>query len=451
MPRGPARRCGCSTPCGIIGPFTPRSDAPVKSLTCAQRLAASLVLSRLVGHHPLCRVCSTPCGIIGPFTGRVLDEASLAPQCSTPCGIIGPFTTIGCARTLCAQRLAASLVLSRPADISARQGGAQRLAASLVLSRSRHLDRPLTSRALCSTPCGIIGPFTRRPAAYGSGGIGRAQRLAASLVLSLVPFEAGELDVGAQRLAASLVLSRKPIGSDVLAPAGAQRLAASLVLSPLHLAGIAANRVLNALRHHWSFHCRSSSMEFVKSVLNALRHHWSFHHVASLTIGVTAVDVLNALRHHWSFHGDLRHIPAACDRCSTPCGIIGPFTAIGRRDRRARAGAQRLAASLVLSRMHAQVGIRRVLNALRHHWSFHGSASAAAMRALCILCSTPCGIIGPFTSGNRRPRRAHRSAQRLAASLVLSRHGRGNANPNVLDECSTPCGIIGPFTVRLGS
>ena len=113
-----------------------------------------------------------------------------------------------------------------------------------------------------------------------------------------------------------------------------------------------------------------------------------------------AVSVLNAFRHQWFSH-------AAHD-------VAFSSTAYG---------AQRLSASMVLSRLPDEhVCARyRVLNAFRHQWFSHHCHRQA-------LVERPAG------------------AQRLSASMVLSPCIDRSTHLPALYECSTPFGINGSLT-----
>jgi|SRR5215813_8891738 len=180
--------------------------------------------------------------------------------------------------------------------------------------------------------------------------------------------------------------------------------------------------------------------------------------------------------------------------CSTPRGITGTFTYASPRYAPLRSGAQRLAASQVLSpkRMRRARASLRVLNASRHHRYFHaklpisistGIQTCSTPRGITgtftprwvtsdgcnIKCSTPRGITGTFTypsrvtlrvpnqvlNASRHHRYFHPHYARSSASsrnvLNASRHHRyfhaayGSREPGGF-ECSTPRGITGTFT-----
>ncbi len=157
----------CSTPCGITDYLTPSLPAMhTRSSSCAQRLAASLIISpsqpqsrrdrqsgaqRLAASLIISRVwpgrvdrpdmCSTPCGITDYLTVTLVANAWAAAKCSTPCGITDYLTkrevkTKGF--PFCAQRLAASLIISQGCAGDGRSGSIR-----------------------CSTPCGITDYLTR--------------------------------------------------------------------------------------------------------------------------------------------------------------------------------------------------------------------------------------------------------------------------------------------------
>ncbi len=133
-------------------------------------------------------------------------------------------------------------------------------------------------------------------------------------------------------------------------------------------------RVLNAFRHHCSFHLSDQRLHFFLClVLNAFRHHCSFHG-RRLPAVARVIDVLNAFRHHCSFHGASRNpddllqsvLNAFRHHCSFHRGLDPLITS-------PKSGAQRLSASLFVPRHHAEELMREesVLNAFRHHCSFH--------------------------------------------------------------------------------
>ncbi len=178
----------------------------------------------------------------------------------------------------------------------------------------------------------------------------------------------------------------------------AQRLSASLFVPPRAVVDSeSAARVLNAFRHHCSFHLRARRHASASaSVLNAFRHHCSFHHVDGLPPRRRG-QVLNAFRHHCSFHEVNGRKIVGPMMCSTPFGIIVRSTLGGLGEGTNRGGAQRLSASLFVphqishflnmaancaQRLSASLFVPlriaigdyliwRVLNAFRHHCSFH--------------------------------------------------------------------------------
>ncbi len=180
---------------------------------------------------------------------------------------------------------------------------------------------------------------------------------------------------------------------------GAQRLAASLVLS--HGAGgfiPSVFAVLNASRHHWYSHpsrhapaChQKSAQRLAASLVLSLCMHWLFYSLFA--------SVLNASRHHWYSHLSRTILENSGGKCSTPRGITGTLTITMRGHQGIWYGAQRLAASLVLSRRQS---CRYLPN------------SECAQRLAASL------VLSPVTqhSFSIQPPLC---AQRLAASLVLS-------------------------------
>ena len=131
-------------------------------------------------------------------------------------------------------------------------------------------------------------------------------------------------------------------------------------------------------------------------MLNALRHQRSFH-TAHCWLSCVLQFVLNALRHQRSFH----HWRVSPD-----------FPDVF------------------------------VLNALRHQRSFHRRSDGKANEKK--KCSTPCGIKDRFTDFLHERSKIERSAQRLAASKIVSQ--RGGEEYTEWVKCSTPCGIKDRFT-----
>ncbi len=199
----------------------------------------------------------------------------------------------------------------------------------------------------------------------------------------------------AQRLSASLFVPQCSTNRCDHYSSRAQRLSASLfVPQQAHLPSAVGWGVLNAFRHHCSFHFLDAlRAERIESVLNAFRHHCSFHlvrfkqspkfvlvlnafrhhcsfHWCRKADGEIAHAVLNAFRHHCSFHSEMSVWVIPQLRCSTPFGIIVRSTHIQHATEHAAA---------------------QVLNAFRHHCSFHRRALRMAGQFL--ACSTPFGII----------------------------------------------------------
>jgi len=241
----------------------------------------------------------------------------------------------------------------------------------------------LDALSVCSTPFGIIGIHTSE---VGGG-----------LFIKLS---------GAQRLSASLEFTQEQ--------RAAIREAGRFVLNafrhhwnshgPLTYVPGEDSLVLNAFRHHWNSHrvatpkaacigCRaqrlSASLEFTLGrrrncgtgfhVLNAFRHHWNSHDSQLLNVQAPIPQVLNAFRHHWNSHG--RWGWSMWDEkgtCSTPFGIIGIHTSFLSRSLIVPSlCAQRLSASLEFTRCiscHLPPP-NKVLNAFRHHWNSHTTAT----------------------------------------------------------------------------
>ena len=109
---------------------------------------------------------------------------------------------------MCAQRLAASKIVSPPSGSYSPgpQESAQRLAASKIVSRARSPDPNVSIR--CSTPCGIKDSFTKK-ISKSNKRYDSAQRLAASKIVSHQDeLMFTSLLIGAQRLAASKIVSQ---------------------------------------------------------------------------------------------------------------------------------------------------------------------------------------------------------------------------------------------------
>jgi len=130
----------CSTPRGITGTFTAGVPRDEQRIGCAQRLAASQVLSHNFNVIRLASsVCSTPRGITGTFTASsvIIESFSICAQRLAASQVLSPaFYFLFSGGALCAQRLAASQVLSPlpSRELFERGSCAQRLAASQVLS-----------------------------------------------------------------------------------------------------------------------------------------------------------------------------------------------------------------------------------------------------------------------------------------------------------------------------
>ena len=71
-------------------------DGQMPVAICAQRLSASMVLSHLVSRIPICinQLCSTPFGINGSLTYYLPAQSVLSLSCSTPFGINGSLTSM---------------------------------------------------------------------------------------------------------------------------------------------------------------------------------------------------------------------------------------------------------------------------------------------------------------------------------------------------------------------
>ena len=109
-------------------------------------------------------------------------------------------------------------------------------------------------------------------------------------------------------------------------------------------------------------------------------------------------------------------------KCSTPFGIIDPFTITSRADSISCCFcAQRLSASSILS--------------LRGECRLHGTAPGAQRLSASSILSPRDGFAVSFRIVR---------AQRLSASSILSL--QHDANQSIAFMCSTPFGIIDPFT-----
>ncbi len=301
---------------------------------CAQRLSASLFV---------------PLGKAG--------KAAPRPMCSTPFGII--------VRSTINRRLATT----------GETAGAQRLSASLFVPRWISLVVSSICRR-CSTPFGIIVRSTSaKPARRRRGRC--AQRLSASL---FVPLQGGN----------------------------------QVFIPP---------EVLNAFRHHCSFHIKQLLLILLSpTVLNAFRHHCSFHdqvaHGVEYVAGAQRLSASLFVPHCRT--RPRKRLPHRAQRLSA--SLFVPPRARIRRGRLS-AGAQRLSASLFVppgrssptlkcepraQRLSASLFVppriavppdqssAGVLNAFRHHCSFH-------------------------RRGSPRSGSAHNCAQRLSASLFVPR------------------------------
>ncbi len=254
----------------------------------AQRLSASLFVPRRSGRYGWAALlaCSTPFGIIVRSTKRHSSASFSNSRCSTPFGIIVRSTSTGHLR-------------------DADAAGAQRLSASLFVPPPMPWRAPRL--ALCSTPFGIIV----RSTLVGEGLVGdRGQVLNAFRHHCSFHPAAWSKSMArklcAQRLSASLFVPQLNVTQSFLLAAGAQRLSASLFVPRGHTLDLERPlEVLNAFRHHCSFHSSNTdACTRHARVLNAFRHHCSFHSGAGANGGRTAIPVLNAFRHHCSFHHD---------------------------------------------------------------------------------------------------------------------------------------------------
>ncbi len=226
----------------------------------------------------------------------------------------------------------------------------------------------------------------------------------------------------------------------------AQRLSASLFVprSPAVSSG-SVRRVLNAFRHHCSFHVVSpASIIDRNSVLNAFRHHCSFHtaspslerareKMCSTPFGI----IVRSTRHDQTRVSDetwcstpfgiivrsTRRLPARlesqCQPCSTPFGIIVRSTVVWDAEDELGDGCSTPFGIIVRSTTW---------------WNCGWMASR--------WCSTPFGII--VRSTRERPNTSaglETCAQRLSASLFVP-PALAAANRTTASGCSTPFGII---------
>ena len=134
----------------------------------AQRLSASLIHSRDIA-SPLdrCRsvLCSTPFGITDLSQSTVSPRQLETYKCSTPFGITDPFAqchseTRECRRLRCSTPFGITdpFALSVARDPTPRTASAQRLSASLILSLAASTCGAIVP-SRCSTPFGITDPF----------------------------------------------------------------------------------------------------------------------------------------------------------------------------------------------------------------------------------------------------------------------------------------------------
>ncbi len=234
---------------------------------------------------------------------------------------------------------------------------------------ARAATDPETRR--CSTPFGIIVRSTPKssPAAHH---LPSAQRLSASL---FVPRrwrqDRRPCRVCAQRLSASLFVPRR----------GYHR-------APVRI------DVLNAFRHHCSFHAPSATPSDLAAPSAQRLSASLFVPHGPQRRADRQSHVLNAFRHHCSFHRPplvqrtLMHVCA--QRLSA--SLFVPREVVAKADGRL-GGAQRLSASLFVPRARDRRPLHQpgVLNAFRHHCSFHSSLTGSTDGRF--PCSTPFGII----------------------------------------------------------
>ncbi len=337
------------------------------------------------------------------FHSFMLARSRVRPLCSTPFGIIVRSTTkkvheLPAVSVLNAFRHHCSFHPLWSRRTGSSIPGAQRLSASLFVPR-RCAWKILRGAVLCSTPFGIIVRSTHLRVSV-------AQReLQCSTPFGIIV--RSTLVIGVFASAANVCST--PFGIIV-------RSTVCLLDWPEGL-----HPVLNAFRHHCSFHTmprspprphvkcstpfgiivRSTLPDFalsraypcaqrlsaslfvpprprptparIHSVLNAFRHHCSFHSLPLVRLPWPLV-VLNAFRHHCSFHLSEAEKKLMDLECSTPFGIIVRSTT---NFAPLRCGtlpcAQRLSASLFvpLRRMRGRRRGGSVLNAFRHHCSFH--------------------------------------------------------------------------------
>ena len=182
----------------------------------------------------------------------------------------------------------------------------------------------------------------------------------------------------------------------------------------------------------------------------AQRHTASMESSLNLKLAhLATAHVLNALRHQWNPHGSASSCAALTVACSTPYGINGILTRVGReREERHTDRAQRLTASMETSpgttrRVTSPVGVGwHVLNALRHQWNPHTVEPPQLM---------PSGLVLNALRHQWNPHRLHGIAM-----LVLPRCSTPYGIDGILtgdgligggeDRCSTPYGINGILT-----
>ncbi len=318
---------GCSTPRGITATATWRNRQPSRARRGAQRLAASQ--RRRLGAKDEAAIvsrCSTPRGITATATSRRELKRRLLVACSTPRGITATATSPD------SYTMLASILCSTPRGITATatgRSGVRDDPDARVLNASRHhSDGDSAARALgqvlatCSTPRGITATATN----------------------SIVYNGTVDLECSTPRgiTATATVHHAQPPRT----PRGAQRLAAS------------------QRRRLWSAGKDSTCL----AVLNASRHHSDGDAILRLCARPQQ-HVLNASRHHSDGDGTQPCLHTITTLCSTPRGITATATrptiacralsgvlnasrhhsdgdsARGRRARRPRTCAQRLAAS----------------------------------------------------------------------------------------------------------
>ena len=367
----------------------------MRSMSCAQRLSASRIISVAAdgserAHHLM---CSTPFGITD-YIGWCRNDPPIFPtlKCSTPFGITDYIGSAGAGQRptprSSAQRLSASRIISAPAVVPDRR---LRPACAQRLSASRIISGPTDGRGTAPTRGAMVLNAFRHHGLYRATG--------------------GTCMVGDRHQCST------PFGiTDYI---GFHR---AVQEPPL-------TKVLNAFRHHGLYRTvRRQPPPRSVQVLNAFRHHGLYRRSAGAhTPTVECAQRLSASR--IISVGRTSPSAACCANCAqrlSASRIISGVPSVISTDVTSSC-AQRLSASRIISvAVRGRVrDARRVLNAFRHHGLYRLSTRSAAVAAT-------------------------NSAQRLSASRIISVLASLLLVKGCLTVCSTPFGITDYIGVGAG-